>query len=78
MASKQDKLAKRLKKQVKQLTKRLDELNDSMAVLVSALNAQHEQDALNERFTEEDVESANDMTDEAEEAADILEKRKRK
>lgn len=81
------KAIKQLKKQIKKLNKRVDELSEEIDGLKDAsktLATQHmamdsEEDAAppvwsGRKFSEEEVEMAEELTDEAEEVLDILDK----
>lgn len=78
---------KRLKKQIKKLNARLDELSEEIKGLKEASETFAARQVATEsqedpaqaawsgsKFSEEEVEMADEMTDEAEEVADILDK----
>ncbi len=69
MAAKQSKAIKRLEKQVKKLSASIDEMSREIRNLRDAGGAR-----AGSRFTEEEVEIADEITDEAEEVADILDR----
>ena len=87
MAAKKSKAIKQLEKQIKKLNARIDDMSREIKGLQDAVNttvitqtaAESEEEFTQEtwpkpRFTEDEVESAEEMTENAEEAEDILEK----
>ncbi len=87
MASKKSKAIKRLKKQIKKLNARIDKLSKEVKAVNDASEIDNTQNMAKEsqkgdaqtvwlgsKFSEEEVEMANEITDEAEEVADILDK----
>lgn len=73
MAKKQGKSIKRLEKQVEKLAKRIDELSRLVATGQAVPGVEDEPV---HHYTEEEVEMADELSDEAEEVADLLEKAK--
>lgn len=87
MASKKNKAIKRLKKQIKKLNARIDKLSEEIGGLKDAsetpatgqMATESQEDSAQaawsgSKFSEEEVEIADEITDEAEEVADILDK----
>ena len=78
MATKKSKKIKRLKKKIKKLNARIDELKADIKLLKNA--AESSDDSVSavlsgSKFTQEEVELAEEMTDDAEEVLDILDKK---
>jgi hypothetical protein len=74
MASKERKAIKRLKKRLKQLTKRVDQIDETLAG--KQRDAPSGVVRSTPAFSEQDVENADELGEEAEEIADLLEKTK--
>ena len=72
MTIKRRKAIKRLRKQVKNLDTRFDELSEELKGLKDTLETFAAQSR--SKFSEEQVAMADELTDEAEEVADILDK----
>lgn len=72
MTIKRRKAIKRLRKQVKNLDTRFDELSEQLKGLKDTLETFAAQSG--SKFSEEQVAMADELTDEAEEVADILDK----
>ena len=72
MASKERKAIKRLKRQLKRLAKRVDEIDETLAGKEDG--ARYDVVGATPVFSEQDVENANELGEEAEEVADLLEK----
>jgi len=85
MATKESKAIKQLKKQVKKLNARIDEmsreikgLHDTVDTTASKQMAAESQEEFvqGSRFSQDEVEIADELTEDAEEVADIREKNK--
>lgn len=91
MASKENKSIKQLTKQIKKLTARIDDMSVGLTSLRDATDTTgteqiaaklQEQSAQvfrpDSRFSEEEVETAEDLAEDAEEIADIMEKQNKR
>ena len=74
MASKERKAIKRLKKQLRRLAKRVDEIDEALTGREDG--ARYDVVRATPAFSEQDVENADELGEEAEEIADLLEKTK--
>lgn len=77
MGAKKSKTIKRLKRQVKKLDARIDELKADIKLLKKASVSSDESEQLfhsDSKFTQEEVELAEEMTDDAEAVLDLLDK----
>ncbi len=80
MSKKNRKLLKSLKKQMKQLVGKIDDMQTQLDELKVNSQSDREQQVVvtSSKFTEEEVEDALEDYEDAEEASDMFEKRKKK
>ena len=80
MSKKNKKLLKRLKKQIKQLVGKIDDVQTQLDRLEVYSQSGPEQQVVvpTSQFTEEEVENALEESEDAEEASDMFEKKKKK
>jgi predicted metal-binding transcription factor (methanogenesis marker protein 9) len=80
MSKKNKKLLKSLKKQIKQLAGKIDDIQIQLDALKVNSHSEQEQQVVftKSKFTEEQVEDALEDSEDAEEASDMFEKRKKR
>ena len=80
MSKKNKKLLKSLKKQIKQLVVKVDDMQTQLDTLMKNSQSGQERQVVSptSRFTEEEVENALEESEDAEEASDMFEKKKKR